>query len=106
MKEKNTEEALAGCLAMTWVFIFGIALMFLNALYLKLAWSWVIVPAFGVNPLSYWLALGLMMFISLFVKQYNYDNDGDALETGKQLVVKETGLTINMGILFLVSLAI
>lgn len=64
MTEKREESAVEIVLGL--ILLFGVGVP-LGGYIFQCGWSWFVVSAFGVAPLTFWQALGLSAFIS-FVK--------------------------------------
>lgn len=108
MRNKDDSTS-TGCLLVILMYAVGIASTLLRGLYVMLAWSWLIVPAFHLPALGYWLAVGILFLLSLTVNRTSnsVDDTNDArfeevLNVGGRML----GDTICFAIIALISLAL
>lgn len=75
---KNEIDGATGCLLSIALLAVVVAAVFLQGLYLMLAWSWVMVPIFKLPALTYW---GAMSISTMWGVLFKTTPDSDLLKS-------------------------
>lgn len=57
---------IAGLLVIIGVILAVLGVVAIEAAVCMMLWNWVIVALFAVNPIGYWLAFGIVLFVNYF----------------------------------------
>ncbi|MBT9670610.1 hypothetical protein GPK34_00975 [Secundilactobacillus kimchicus] len=106
MDNKLEKETNGSTGAVFFSLLLSIGFMFLNGLYFKLAWGWIMVPLFGINPISYWAGLALLMFLRVFIVRAAVDYNVSGWQLLTRTISSELSISILTFVLWLLSLSI